>query len=174
MIAISFVPEPQIFAWLKKPYDEEFHTILRASAEQCLKRADDATALISDQRVFIFAKELTMSTLSYFTAFANYYWNDRKHLLVFWAEGANFHSPLVEEDMKNICEEDMKNICEQQIEKEKKKIQEQSRLTYEMYLAEHRTDFTNTLFPEYGILPYEKTPEYFRKGIIITNERTIS
>ncbi len=147
-------PEPQVMGSLKKPYDDEFHNILKASTKLSLRCIPgDAKALVTDRAVYIVAvDQIPLKLLSYFTAHANRMWNGRG-LLTFWAEIA----PTAQIGLYTLI-----------LAKERERISELAKASYEMYLEEHRLDLEESLFPEYGVLPFDKTPEYYQRGIIVS------
>jgi hypothetical protein len=147
---LKLLPEPQARAWIKNPYDEAFHEVLKASAEKCLKyMPSSSTAFVTDFCVIIASHDIQHKIISYFTAYANLYWNNKKQMLVFepsWWQLNEFDTDFLQKS----CAID-------------------ARAEYEMYIEEHKFDVQGGLFPEYAFLPFEKTPEYYRKGIIITS-----
>jgi len=146
---LRFVPEPQVLGVLKRPYDEDFHKVLKISAKKCLRfLPEDTSALITHDTVMLIASDILLKIISYFTAYANSYWHN-KNLLIFdtkaWQD----------------AEAKAEFFCNEQ--------NASSRIKYEMYLEEHKFDIQGGLFPDYPLLPFEKTPEYYRKGVIITS-----
>jgi hypothetical protein len=155
---LELIPEPQIFSWIKRPYDKEFYKILRAAAERCLRfMTRYGNALITDKKVVLLDPDspIEFNMLSYFTAYANYYWNDRNRLLVF--SGTPDQWLLDKYTTEYFLAE----------------IQRSSRASYEMYVEDCRASLAGGLFPDYTILPYEKTPKFYREGIWLKDERIL-
>lgn len=151
---LLFMPEVQVLGWMKNPYDETLHGVLKVSTEKCLKLTRKGTsALVTDRTVLIIGEGISLKVISHFTAYTNYYWNDRKQLLLF--------VPKIE-----VCSSDRISAV---FEQEQKRIEELSWASYQTYLGKHKLDIQSGLFPDYPLIPYEKTPEYYRKGIIITS-----
>jgi len=156
---LLFLPEPQVLSWMHNPYDLTLQEVLKLSTEKCLKLTREGTsALVTDRTVLIIGEGLSLKVISYFTAYTNYHWNNRKQLLLF--------VPKIE-----VCSSDRMSVV---FEQEQERIEELSWTSYQTYLGKHKLDIQSGLFPDYPLIPYEKTPEYYRKGIIIKNERAIS
>jgi len=148
---LTLLPEPQVMGTLKKPYDTEFHKVLRSSTEIIMQHIPgNVTALVTDRAVYIVGVDIIpLRVISYFTAHINRMWNGRG-LLIFSARLCTvaIHSTL--------------------LANERERVIAFAKLSYEMYIEEHRFDLENGLFPEYILLPYEKTPDYYQRGIILT------
>jgi hypothetical protein len=152
MKLLTLNPEPQTFAWLKQPYDDDFHKVLKYATERCLPFTQgEAKALVTDRTVYILAESIPLKVISYFTAYANKLWNGRG-LLVFFADQT--------EIMRMDSYTDVITVQMDEVEK-------LSRSHYEMYMEEHKFDLENGLFPDYSALPFHKTPRYYQRGIIV-------
>lgn len=151
---LKILPEPFVFGGLKKPYDPEFHLLIKGAAQQSMRYlVGYARALVTDRAVlFVSSEDIPLRVLSYFTAHANRNWNGRG-IVAFMAD---LYPVLTLDEY------------DEPLKTEQKRIEVLSKSSYEMYLEEHRFDIEGGLFPEYTFLPYDKTPEYYQRGVILT------
>jgi len=156
MNILSFRPEPSVYARLKKPFDTNFHRMLLIATNKTLTHVSPyVEAVVTNLEVtLVSAGELDINLISYFTAHANKAWGGGS-LLVFNVQ--------LETNIGKLDQGISHLIAEV-----RGRYKHNAEIDYEMYVEEYRENLHGDLFPEYTFIPFEQTPEFYQKGIVLT------
>jgi len=150
----SFKLPDHVLANAKRPYDSDYHTVLFYCAQQ-LKWDWNYNSIVTGSTIFVDINDDDQYkkfaiVVGELTAWINRMWPTRARI-VFDIED-DYHVPLG--DMYHY-------------------IERASKAEYELFTENYDLNPQPSLFGRNFILPYEKTPTFFREGVRV-NERVLS